>query len=70
MDHRNIYKKTLSQPNFMFEPFGNEILETIVEIINNYDQLSIKWLSNKNKRTHLGIILILLAIIIYFLQDF
>jgi|AACY02.14.fsa_nt_gi hypothetical protein len=70
MDYRNIYKNTLSQQNFIFKTFGTEILETIVEIINNYDNLSIKWLSNKNKRTHLGIILILLAIIIYFLQDF
>lgn len=44
MDYRNIYKNTLSQQNFIFKTFGTEILETIVEIINNYDNLSIKWL--------------------------
>jgi hypothetical protein len=73
MDYRNVYKKVMASKNIEEIPIKNiyeQTLNVFIDIINNMNNMSFEWLLKEEKRLHLGIILVIISMIFYFLQDF
>lgn len=73
MDYRNVYKNVMASKNIQEIPIQNIYEQTInvfIDILNNMDNISLEWFLKEDKRLHLGIILIIISMIFYFLQDF
>ena len=47
-----------------------QTINVFIDILNNMDNLSLEWFLKEDKRLHLGIILVIISMIFYFLQDF
>ena len=73
MDYRNVYKKVMASKNIEEITVNNiyeQTLNVLIDIINNTNNITFEWLLKEEKRLHLGIILVIISMIFYFLQDF
>jgi hypothetical protein len=73
MDYRNVYKKVMVSKNIEEITINNiyeQTLNVLIDIINNTNNITLEWLLKEEKRLHLGIILVIISMIFYFLQDF
>jgi hypothetical protein len=73
MDYRNVYKNVMASKNIEEITINNlyeQTLNVIIDIINNTNNITVEWLLKEEKRLHLGIILVIISMIFYFLQDF